>query len=184
MDFLESIRTRLENADEKELYSYYGIIGGALFFLFALLVYNHYSRVSWYKFELNKINTQRNLTRQILRNAKLVKAQQQQVEEILAQDKDFRIGEAYQTIIRTGNFASKLVDQSAPTTGESINGKTEVQVIAKLKNLSMKEVTDLLAMIASVPQLYTKEVSIQKPHGKSTVDLDITVATLEPSSEE
>jgi hypothetical protein len=184
MELLESLRTRLENADDKELYTYFGIVGGVLFLLFGLLMYNYYSRVSWYSNELKKINTQRSLTRQILRDAKLVKAQQQQVEEILAQDKDFRIVEAYQTIIRSGNFASRLVDQSAPTTGESISGKTEVQVTSKLKNMSMKEVTDLLAMIAAVPQLYTKEISIQKPHGKATVDLDITVATLESSSAE
>ena len=184
MDFLDSLRTYIENADERELYTYYAIIGGIIFFLFGLLTYYHYSNVSWYNRELNKLNKQRTITRQILQDSKMVKAQQQKVEQILAQNKDFRIGEAYQTIIRNGNLASKLVDQSAPTTGESISGKTEVQVTSKLKNMSMKEVTDFLVMIASVPQLYTKEISIQKPFGKPSVDVDITVATLEPSTTE
>ena len=184
MDLLDSVRSRLENADEKELYTYFGIVGGVLFLFFSILMYNHYSRVSWYTNELKKLNTQRNITRQILRDSRMVKTQQQQVEEILAQDKDFRIVEAFQIIIRNGNLSSKLVDQSAPTTGESISGKTEVHVTSKLKNMSMKEVTDFLILIANVPQMYTKEISIQKPFGKPTVDIDITVATLEPSGAE
>ena len=77
----------------------------------------------------------------------------------------------------------KLVDQSAiPTTGETVSGKTEVQISSNLRGMSMKEVTDFLMLIAQVPQLYTKDITIKKTPGRPTVDIDITVATLEPSA--
>lgn len=184
MKFFDSLRDKIKYADDKELFQYLGIFSGVICLLFALLFYFHYSRVHWYTGQLKQLNSWRGQTRQILSDAKMVKLQQEQVEEILAKDKEFRIGQAYQSIVRSGNLTSKLVDQSIPTTGESISGKTEVLITSQLRGLSMKEVTDFLVLIAQVPQLYTKELTIKRTSGRSTVDVDITVATLEPSAPE
>ncbi len=112
----------------------------------------------------------------------MAKAHSQKVEEILAQNKDFRIGEAVLDIIQRAGL--RLQNPITPTTGESVSGKTEIQVTAQLSRLSMKNVTDLLTTIAAVPQLYTKELSIKKEGDSPAVDLDITIATLELSSTE
>jgi len=184
MQILDSLRDKIKYADDKELYQYVGIFSGITCVTFALLLYLHYSRVSWHTGQLKQLNSWRTQTRQILSDAKMVKLQQEEVEEILAKDKDFRIGQAYQAIVRSANLTSKVVDQSIPTTGESISGKTEVLVTSQLRGLSMKEVTDFLVLIAQVPQLYTKELTIKRTPGRSMVDVDITVATLEPSSPE
>ncbi len=182
MSFLDPIVDMIKQADESELLKYAGIVGGIFLLLLGLLFYYHYSQVSWYTAQLKKLDSERLKTRTILRDAKLVKAQQQEVEDILAQNRDFRIGEAFQSIIQQGKLQAKLVDRSAPRTGESISGKTEVQISATLRGLSMKEVADFLLLIAKVPQLYTKELTIKKVPGRSTVDIDIVVATLEAST--
>ncbi len=181
MEIFDSFRDVIKYSDDRELYKYLGIFLGILCVLFGLLMYFHYSRVSWHTGQLKKLDKWRIQTRHILRDSKLVKAQQQQVEEILAKNKDFRIGEAYQSILSKGRLSSKFVDQSAPTSGDSISGKTEVQITSNLRGLSMKEVTDFLMLIAQVPQLYTNDITIKKTPGRSTVDIDISVATLEPS---
>ncbi len=176
---LDSLRDVVKYSEPKELAKYLGIFAGVFCLVFGLLIFMHYRRVNWYTGQLKQLDAMRKQTSQILRDAKLVKAQQQQVEEILSKDKDFRIGEAYQSVVRNVGMAPKLVDTSSPTTGESISGKTEVQITSHLKGLTMKEVTDFLVGIAEIPQLYTKEVTIKRTPGRQTVDIDITVATLE-----
>ena len=183
MELFSPIRDFLRQADDRELYTYGGIMAGVLCVLFGLLIYFHYRNVSWYTNEFKKLDKLRTTTRSILQDAKLPKLQQQQVDAILAQDKNFRIVQAYQTILKEENLSDpKRVDLSVPTTGESISGKTEVIITSTLRGLSMKEVTDFLVHIAQIPQLYTKDITINKVPGQSTVDVDITVATLEPST--
>jgi hypothetical protein len=183
MAVLDPIVDFIKQADEKELYTYLGVFAGVFLVLFGLLVYYHWSQVSWYQTQLRKLDKERSTTRTILQDTLLVKAQQQQVEDILTQDKDFIIGQAYKSIIQQSQLASREVNRSTPRTGESISGKTEVQISSILKGLTMKEVTDFLLAIAKVPQLYTKDITIKKNAGRPTVDVDITVATLEPSLE-
>ncbi len=180
MTFLDPIVDMIKQADDSELLKYLGIATGVFVVLLSALFYFHYSRVSWHTTQLRNLNKERIKTRTILRDTKIVKAQQKEVEDILAQDKDFRIGQAYQSIIQQSRLGSKMVDKT-PTlrTGDSVGGKTEVQITSTLRGLSMKEVTDFLLLIAQVPQLYTKDITIKKVPGRQTVDIDITVATLE-----
>lgn len=179
MQLLDSLRDFIKYAEPKELAKYLGIFAGIFCLIFGILIYFHFSRVNWYKGQSEQLNIWRKQTQKILRDAKLVKAQQQQVDEILSKDKDFRIGEAYQSVIRKTGLSGKIVDISEPTTGESISGKNEVQITSHLKGLSMKEVSDFLVQIAQVPQLYTKDLTIKRTAGRPTVDIDLTVATLE-----
>lgn len=181
MNVLDSIRDTIKYSESKELAKYMGMFAGAFCLIFGLLLFLSYRQVNKHKAQLKQLDSWRKHTQQILRDTKIVRAQQQEVEEILSKDKDFRIGEAYQSVVRKANVSAKLVDQSAPTTGETISGKTEVQITSHLKGLSMKEVTDFLVGIAQVPQLYTKEVTIKKTPGRPMVDIDIAVATLELS---
>ena len=182
MKLLEPLRDLIKQSEDRELLTYLGLFGGTLTVIMLLLGYYHYSNVSWYTTQFRKLETLRNQTKTVVKDAQLLKAQQKEVDEILAKDRDFRIVQAFQTIIRTGGFASKLVGEpSTPTTGETTRGKTEVQINANLRNLSMKEVSDLLVAIGEVPQLYTKEVTVKKSPGRSAVDVDIVVATLEPT---
>lgn len=183
MQFFDGLRDMIKYADDRELVKYLGAFGAAFLLLFGLLFYFHYSRVNWYKNQLKVLGTWRKQTQKILSDFQLVKAQQEQVEDILAKDKDFRIGEAFQSIISNANLRNKIVDMSPiPTPGETISGKTELQMTSTLRGLSMKEVTDFLTMIAQVPQLYTKDITIKRTPGRPTVDIDITVATLESAT--
>lgn len=94
MSVLDPIVDMIKQADDSELLKYFGIATGIVVALLGILFYLHYSRVSWHTTRLRNLDRERIKTRNILRDTKLVKAQQQKVEDILAQDKDFRIGQA------------------------------------------------------------------------------------------
>lgn len=184
MEFLDKIIDSIKSLEDRDFYTYAGLGFGAFFLALSLLIYVHYSKVTKYQNELKRIDVMRQKTKQILSNYKVVTAQKEKVEDILAQNKDFRIGEAYQFIVNKVGLTSRLVDQTAPTTGEVVSGKTEVLVRSHFAGLNMKQVTDLLSEIADVPQLYVKDLVIKKTPNAQTVDVDITVATLEPSTPE
>lgn len=181
---LDPLRDFIKNIDEADYYKYFGALMGGFLIILSLLVYIHYSKVTKYQTELKKVDTLRIQARKILSDFKLVAAQREKVEEILEQNKDFRIGEAYQSIIQKVGLASRVQDISAPTTGESVSGKTEVLVSSHFSAINMKQLTDLLSEIAAVARLYVKELIIKKTPNTQAVDVDITVATLEPSAGE
>ncbi len=185
MEFIDRLRIRIQNLEERELSLYSGAFFLGMLALLGLLFFWHSRRVGYYARELKNLETQRAETKRLLSNYKIAKAHSQKVEEILTQNKDFRIGEAFQDILqRTGLISRLQAPVSAPTEGETLSGKTEFQISAQLARLSMKNITDLLLAIAAVPQLYTKEVTLKKESSSPLVDLDITIATLELSATE
>lgn len=181
MEFLEKLRDQIRHFETADLYKAFGIFFALFFFFFGALFYLHYRKVTRYTSELKKMVSLRTQTKRIVSDYKIVKAQKEKVEEILAQDKTFRIGETYQSIVQKVGIFPKLQEPITPVTGETISGKTEVQVSSRFSGINMKQVVDLLSQIAQVPRLYTKDLTIKKTPNTLAVDIDITVATLEPS---
>jgi hypothetical protein len=182
MAVLTRVKEFIRGLDERDVYLY---MGGTLAFLLLLLgiqIYFHYSRVSRHAENLTKLDTQRTQTRKILANQKSVSLQQARAEEILEENKNFRIGEAYQSIISKLGLASNQPDQPIPREGETVSGKKEVLLDSHLSNISMKQLTDLLSAIANVNQMYPKSLVIKKVPNAAAVDVDLTVATLEPAA--
>ncbi len=182
MELLDKFRDFISNLEDTDFYKYLGAFFGVFALLLCLLFYIHYSKVNKYFAELKKADAMRLQTKKLLGDYKAVNAQREKVEDILAKDRNFRIGEAYQTIVQRSGLSSRA-ELSAPTSGESFSGKTEVVISSHFSSLTMKQVTDLLQAIAQVPQLYVKDLVLKKTPSQ-TVDVDITVATLVPSSVE
>lgn len=184
MALLTRIREFIKSLDERDLYFYMGGFFGACLLLFGLVIYFHYSRVSRYATDLKRLDTQRGQTRKVLSNYKTVNLQQARVEELLAENKNFRIGEAYQSIINKLRLGVHQQEQPTPTTGETVSGKTEVLLHTHLDRISMKQLTDLLSEIANIIQMYPKDLVIKKTPNAQAVDVDLTIATLEPAAAE
>ncbi|MBA3751309.1 hypothetical protein H0X06_00715 [Candidatus Dependentiae bacterium] len=184
MEWLNRLQEYLKNLENQDLYKNFGAFLAMLFLLLSMAGYLHYRRVRRYTSDLKNIENLRADTRRIINNYKAVTAQRQKVEELLAQNKNFRIAEAYQAIVQKLGLFPRLKDAISPAIGETTSGKTEVTVTSQFSGISMKNLTDLLAQIASVPQLYTKDIHIKKTPQAQAVDLDITTATLEPGSAE
>jgi hypothetical protein len=182
MAVLSRIKDFIRGLDERELYLYMGGFLAFMLLLLGLLIYLHYSRVNRYMTDLKRLDTQRGQTRKILSNYKSVNLQQARVEEILAENKNFRIGEAYGTIINRLRLGGHQQELPTPTSGETVSGKTEVLLHSHLTGISMKQLTDLLSEIANVIQMYPKDLVIKKMPNAQAVDVDLTVATLEPAA--
>lgn len=184
MDFLEKTRDFIKSLEDIDVYKYFAAFFATLLVLLSLFMYFHYSRVSKYHADLKNIETMRAQTKKILNDYKAVTAQKEKVEEILAENKEFRIGEAYQLVLEKMRLLPYQTEQTTPTAGESVGGKTEIQISSHFSGLTMKQLTDLLIEIANVPQMYVKDLTIKKASNAAAVDVDITVATLESTTPE
>ena len=76
---------------------------------------------------------------------------------------------------------SHQADQITPTTGSKRGKDGDTGKFASYF-LTMKQLTDLLANIAALAQVYTKDLVIKKTQNSATVDADLTVATSETST--
>lgn len=182
MEFLEKIADFINGLETTDIYKYLGMFIAALLIPLCLLFYLHYSKVHTYQSSLKSVETLRAQTKKILSDYKMVNAQKEKVEEILSQNKDFRIGEAYQSLLEKLGLATSQVEQATPTSGETVSGKTEFLLSSHINSITMKQVTDLLSQIATIPQMYIKDLIIKKAPNTPTVDIELTVATLEPST--
>ncbi len=182
MEFFEKIRDFIKGLEDVDIYKYFAAFFAAMLIILSLFIYLHYSRVNKYLTDIKNVETMRSQTKKILSDYKAVTAQKEVVEEILAQNKDFRIGEAYQSILEKTGLLRFQTDQTTPTAGESVSGKTEILISSHFAGITMKQLTDLLLAIANVPQMYTKDIVIKKSPTMPTIDVEITVATLEPST--
>lgn len=185
MEWLDKLRDYIRNLESRDLYKNFGAFFGCLVLLLALMFYLHYRRVGRSIANLKTLDTLRAETKKIIASHKAVVAQKEKVNELLAQNKNFRIAEAYQTIVQKLGLLPKITEPISPVIGETISPeKTEVTVTSHFTGISMKNLTDLLSQIAAVPQLYTKELIIKRAPQGHLVDIDITIATLESTPTE
>lgn len=184
MEWLDKIRDYIRQLENRDLYKSLALFFGALALLLLLTFFLHYRRVARYTTDLKTLDTLRVQTKRIITSHKAVTAQKEKVEELLAQNKNFRIAETYQTIVQKLNLAPKLREPISPVVGDTTSGKTEVTVTSHFSGISMKNLADLLSQIATIQQLYTKELTIKKSSNTQEVDVDITIGTLESSTTE
>lgn len=128
MELLDKIRDFIRGLEDRDVYKYFAAFFASIIVLLSFAIYFHYSRVSRYTTDLKALETLRNQTKRILSDYKAVSAQKEKVEEVLAQNKSFRVGEAFQSILEKTNLIMHQTDQTAPTAGETISGKTEILV--------------------------------------------------------
>ncbi len=181
MAWLDKLREYVRNLDDRDLYKNIAAFFGVLLLLLAITFYLHYRRVQRYTAQLKTLDSLRGETKKIIASQKAVAAQKEKVDELLAQNKNFRIAESYQTIVQKLGLLPALKDPISPVVGNTISEKTEVTVTSHFTGISMKLLTDLLSQVAAIPQLYTKDLVITKGARPQTVDVDITIATLESS---
>ena len=183
MDFLKNLALKIRKIDEVDQYKYFGISLASFILGLFIIWYFTNSRVNTYSDLIKKTLTQRQETQRLISDYKIVKQQQEQVNEILEKNKNFRPIQAYSEIVSKLKLERFQGDAPLQTPGATVDNKTEIEVKVALAAISMKQLTDLLYEISLVEQLFPKNLTIKKNPNTQTVDVDLTIATLEPSTE-
>lgn len=176
MIFLEKFETTIERFDEKKWYTITGIFLGGIGLLFVLLVFYYFWRASDLKKQIQTINESREEVRTLLTRAQYVQKQRQEVDTMLAAEKDFKLsGEISKVLAKLGLKETMMQDSRVDREGKY----QEVIVELTIDDLNMRQLTEFLNEMGKYRRVYTKKLDIIK--SKKTpgmLEVNITLATL------
>lgn len=185
MKILNNVQTYLNTIDEKRFYQYLIGLGVIITVIIAGILFQYYRSVRSLKAEINRINEERTEIRSLLSKARIVKKEQKEIDQLLAQDENFKIAGYFEDVIAKLGLANKKAADIQVTT-PAHEGKYQESVLqAKFSGMTMKDVAELLQEIEQNKRVFTKELDIVvSPKKPGTIDVTLTIATLEPKPKE
>jgi hypothetical protein len=183
MAFLLKIKDYLDSFESKEFKKYLLIALAIIALLAGLLMFQYYRSVWALKTKITAINRKRRDVQNMLERYERVKKQQIEVNSILAKEKDFKISQYFENLLERLGISKNLTQPPETLPKDVLDGYTEWTLYANLANLNTKKLSELLYTIEQEERIYTKELEIEKSSTGDTINVKITIATLEPKPE-
>jgi hypothetical protein len=142
------------------------------------LMYYNYSRSSSLTSELTELNDERETTvRMLLTKSHRLQKEQSEINAMLSESSDFKIGAYFK--------GSKLgLTPSLETTSKTDrdDGYQESSLKARFDAITMKQLLEILQELEQTERIYTKELEIKKSKAPRAIDVELTIATLQPKT--
>jgi len=182
MEFLDKIRTFIQELDEKEFRTYLIAVLSGIFIVLIFFVAFYLKRVSTLKKQISYVNEKREEVKNILEKNEVVDQQKQKVDTLL-ENKDFKIRQYFEDVVKKLSLEKPLIATSQIDKDATYR---EVILKATLDDLNMKQVCDLLEEIEKKKSLvYTKELEITRSKKRPrAIDVALTIATLQKKSQQ
>lgn len=183
MEILDKIKDFIENLELKDFYKYLAATLGVILFIVVFLIFNFYRKIHSLNDQISLINEQRERAQRILTQAERVKRQRITVDAILSKEPDFKIGNYFDKVVTKLQLNEKKtsIDYSHV---ENVEDYKENILKAKLTDINMKQLCDLLNEIEANERIYTKELEIITGKNSKTIDVNLAIATLEPKEKQ
>lgn len=183
MKVVENIRNFVDSLEEKQFYTYLGVLLFGAILIMSLIVWRYYSQVHSINEQIETINEQREETKRILTSARRVQQQRAEVDALLGQDPNFKIGGYFEDVLnKLGLADKKTASDKIEHSQIDHEGKYKESIRkAKLTGMNMRQLTELLHELEQNKRIFIKELEISKSIKQSkTLDISLTIATLEP----
>lgn len=179
MVLLDKFVNFIESIDEKDFYKYTLVVVLVITALVSAILVRHYYTVSSIKKRIAVINDMRQEAREILDRFVAVEKQRSDVNAVLAEEPDFKIGGYIEDLLKKQGLSSKFKTQNiTPVEREGIY--REVSLTIQLIDMTMQELTRLLDEVEQKRRIYIKLLQITKSKKTSgTIDVTLTVGTLQ-----
>ena len=184
MTIIEKIRALVEDLETKDFYLYIGIFLIICSILAGGIVFQYYRKINYLKKRITDINDYReNDVRIIREQAAQVKQQRTEVDAILAEDINFKIGGYFKDLlVKLELTNNKIAEETAHVDREDNYRESELD--AKFEDMNMKQLAELLQELERNRRISTKRLEIIKSKKKTdTVAVRITIGTLLPKTE-
>lgn len=180
MNFINTLQEFVMGLEGKTRTRMLGIVFVVLFGLVGTWWYFHTSRIDGLIKKLASVNSLRLRTKKILAEHEQVKQQQQEVTTILEKEKNFKIVEYFNAVLRDLGLQSLNSKQPVITEEDLQNGYTEIKLDAGFTGMNTKQLSELLFKIEQNERVFTKELNITKSMKSPTIDVSLVIATLQP----
>lgn len=181
MELLEKVKSYIETLERRNFYLHLGILTGSILLVTIVIMFRHHTQVTYLKKQIDDINDLRETdVRGILTKAKKVQQQRAEVDAMLAEDEDFKIGGYFKDLLTELNLTNKEEQEKTSQIDRADNYRESI-LTAKFVDMSMQELTLLLSKIEQKKRIYSKELEIKKSKKTpKTLEVSITIATLQP----
>lgn len=172
------------NTIDRTQFNRFLLIGlGTILLASSGIVVQYYRSTSALKKRIGRLNQYREQTQDILQRAHDVDAQRASVNELLAEDIDFKIGGYFNELINRLNLGNKKKGIDTLQTIERDDNYLEQNVTAKFVEMNMKDLTTLLAELENNPRIFVRELEIKRSEKISgTIEVTLIIATLLPTT--
>ena len=178
MTIIEKIKLFLYPDSSQEFYRNNGIFIGV--FLLCILVVGAYSYGVQNSLlsSIKKINASREQARVLLQKMQRVEQQHAHVDALLAEEPIFKLQSFYDdTRNRLGLAAAQKKDPEIARDPRTPLYE-EVRLTASLRQITMKQLCDLLEAIEQKERIYVKELTISQQAAAQPIDVTLVLATL------
>jgi len=176
---LEKITNYLKNLDTKELYRLLGIVFGVITLLIIALIYSYYRSIGQLQQQLATTNKNRDEVRTILEKYDTVLQQQKKVDEILSQDKTFKLKDYFNNVVEALGISRLISKEAELSSADLVPNYAEIKLDVSFSEMNMKQLSDLLYKIEQNERVYTKDLKITKNLKNPTIDVSLVIATFE-----
>lgn len=181
MNAIERFRLFIDAMDQRDFFKYCALgmafvvlLMGSLFFYF-----NH--KEASLMEDIETLNEQREKVRHVLEVARRVKRQRAEVDAMLASDESFKLVGYIENVLKELNLSNKWTIQE-PSEIDQENNYRETIVKVNLIDVDMKLLCELLQKLDQNKRVYSKELEIIKSKSPGAIEVNITIATLEPKT--
>jgi len=182
MEFFNKIRGKIQGLEEKEFKKYILIFLGSLVVLVSLFIFRYYRKVGSLERKIEDINDERSTeVRTILNRAKDVKKRREEVNKLLKEEEGFKIVGYFDALQKNMRLSAAEVNSSQK---ELEGDYRESELDARFVGISMQQLCELLQEIDKKKRIYTKKLEIKKSKKPKAIDVILTIATLQPKTEE
>lgn len=185
MGIIEKIRSFVETIETKNFYKYITVFLIGISTFASIIVFQYYRKVKHWKERITLINELReDDVKVVLEKAQHVQQQRAEVDAILAEDEDFKIGGYFKDLLAKLQLSEKEIAEETIQIDREDNYR-ESELNAKFEDMNMKQLTKLLQEIEKNKRIFTKKLEIMKSKKKlGTIETQITIATLLPAEKE
>ncbi len=182
MEVIEKIFRFIDNLDSRQFYIYLASSLAILLLLASGIIWRYYSSIHAIQDRIETINEQRERAKRLLSQYENIKKHRTEVDALLAKNPDFKIGGYFGSVLATLGLTDKKTTADEYSRIDH-NKYTEIIFKAKLTDMNMKQLCELLYTLDSNKRIYTKELEITKSkQTRKAIDVTLTIATLEPKS--
>ncbi|MDR3646783.1 MAG: hypothetical protein P4L22_04565 [Candidatus Babeliales bacterium] len=186
MQIFDKVRSFFIYMQENDFKKYLMIFLTIIFLAVGFILYQYFSRISYLKKEIQRINASREEAQKILTKHQQVKKQKAIVAELLERGKVFKILDFFNSVVEKLNLSNKVKETKITVNGlenSATQEYEEIKLEVDLTSMNMKELTDLLNEIEENERVYIKGLEITHPKAIPAVDVNISIATLQLKAE-
>lgn len=181
-EFIQKITGFLSELSDKEIKRYSIVVLGLVTALLLLGTYNYYRSAEQIKKQIKRMNSTRKDVKALLGKYDQIKKQKAKVDELINQDKAFKLKRHFDDIIKSLDIPYLLEKEPTPVENETKKGYKEISLTASFHRANMKQLAELLSKIEQNKRVYIKKLDITKSKHSATLSFVIVIATLQSHS--